>query len=339
MFTFNKHPKLYINILFVNPNLRKYVSYKIKLRLMSNKILELDRLKEKVQYAKNNKTYYNLDTNRYNAESPTIDKKYQFINKEYRLISNNDSVFNTQLKQLQKDDSLINGAISLVNSIASAIFGNSINKSNTTNKSSKSSTVPKTNKSSTSSSSSSSSISSTSSISTSSTKSTTKSTTSTKSKTETKSKSIPTEIRYQVWRKWNYDQMNGICFCCECPIEIEKFHCAHITARHNEGSIDPNNLRPTCIECNLKMGCMNLYEYILIYNLPGRRNVDKKDPTNQIFIQSANLTIDALKKLQQLLDNNKITKTEYNQYKTTILSKRLSLDIRLGKIKEIHNLC
>lgn len=96
-------------------------------------------------------------------------------------------------------------------------------------------------------------------------------------KTKKVYKSIPSKVRVEVWRLYNGESEVGICYVCGVKITKTDWHCAHVVADADGGNPTVRNLRPSCKKCNLSMGKINLYAYILKYDKkgPGRSNADK----------------------------------------------------------------
>ncbi len=58
------------------------------------------------------------------------------------------------------------------------------------------------------------------------------------------------------------------CLCCNLTqISQMNFHCGHVIAEVNGGSLDPENLKPICHSCNSSMGTTNMDEFIQKYGL------------------------------------------------------------------------
>ena len=147
--------------------------------------------------------------------------------------------------------------------------------------------------------------------------------------------SIPALTRNKVWREWCGNVMDGRCFCCEETIGYEKWHCGHVIAREKGGSIEPDNLRPTCSDCNLGMGTLHMYEWILMNRLPGHRHLDPKDPVVRNNIRIVQATAKIGEKILWLEENGHITKTAANNYRRKIVSKRADLRTRVEVMEEV----
>ena len=80
-----------------------------------------------------------------------------------------------------------------------------------------------------------------------------------------KKKSIPKNIRREVWKKW-VGENNGIgtCFCCRINTfaQMESWHAGHVISENDGGEIHIDNLRPICSSCNSSMGTTNMREYM-----------------------------------------------------------------------------
>ncbi len=128
------------------------------------------------------------------------------------------------------------------------------------------------------------------------------------SRKKKESGTIPSDTRSKVWRQWCGNLMDGRCFCCENEITYEKWHCGHITARAKGGGIEPENLRPTCHTCNLSMGTMNMYEYIILNRMPGVRRLSPSDPTVKFYLKAVEAIIRTGKKIDWLENQGHLTK-------------------------------
>jgi hypothetical protein len=59
-----------------------------------------------------------------------------------------------------------------------------------------------------------------------------------------------------------------MCTCCEkTPIKNTEFHCGHVIAEANGGTLDITNLRPICAGCNLSMATQNMDEFKKVFGL------------------------------------------------------------------------
>ena len=69
-------------------------------------------------------------------------------------------------------------------------------------------------------------------------------------------KKIPKAIRQQVWLKNNGEVFKEKCnvIWCKNIISVFNFHVGHNIPESKGGSIEIENLRPICPNCNLSMG-------------------------------------------------------------------------------------
>jgi hypothetical protein len=78
-----------------------------------------------------------------------------------------------------------------------------------------------------------------------------------------KKKSIPKVVKDLAWNKWvGEDVARTKCLCCGVnEIKMSSFHCGHVIAEANGGSMTVENLRPICAACNLSMKTENLDDF------------------------------------------------------------------------------
>jgi len=88
-------------------------------------------------------------------------------------------------------------------------------------------------------------------------------------KTRKSKKSIPQNIRKQVWQMYFKNNTHGQCYACNRTIYIDCWHCSHVIAEQLGGKCTIENLRPCCPYCNLSMRTQNLYDYIKKRQLSG----------------------------------------------------------------------
>lgn len=145
---------------------------------------------------------------------------------------------------------------------------------------------------------------------------------------------ISTALRLKVWRNFNQSSLDGKCFSCTSVIHFERWHCGHIKSHFDGGETTVENLRPICVQCNLKMGTMNLYEYMFLNNLPGCSSLNRANKHVKIQYKMAQSVKIALDKLEK----SKIPKAQAKEYKKLLLSKRKTSEERREIIILIDNL-
>lgn len=89
-----------------------------------------------------------------------------------------------------------------------------------------------------------------------------------------KRKKIPKKTKLLVWQKINNNDV-GVCYCCGDGLHKKNMHIAHIVPHSKGGTIEVTNLVPTCMNCNLRMGTVNLYEFIKVNKLKGPGKLHK----------------------------------------------------------------
>lgn len=67
--------------------------------------------------------------------------------------------------------------------------------------------------------------------------------------------SIPLALRQQVWLQYNGKTFQHKCNIkwCKNIITVFNFHVGHDIPRSKGGTLDLNNLKPICVNCNLSM--------------------------------------------------------------------------------------
>lgn len=73
--------------------------------------------------------------------------------------------------------------------------------------------------------------------------------------------SIPSAVRLSVWRRYWESSMDGQCWVCGMPIQVEMFDCGHIISVSYGGNDNMLNLVPICRGCNLAMKKVNLLDF------------------------------------------------------------------------------
>ena len=72
---------------------------------------------------------------------------------------------------------------------------------------------------------------------------------------------IPATVKDTVWRRCCGSNLDGVCFICNSQITYNNCHVAHIIPVKLGGSNNVDNLRITCMSCNLSMGTQNLLKF------------------------------------------------------------------------------
>lgn len=77
----------------------------------------------------------------------------------------------------------------------------------------------------------------------------------------------------KVWDKYiGKEKGIGECYCCKKEIDSKHFECGHIVAEANGGSMEIDNLRPVCDECNKSIGTQNMNNFIDKYKINKKPN-------------------------------------------------------------------
>jgi hypothetical protein len=79
-----------------------------------------------------------------------------------------------------------------------------------------------------------------------------------------KKPSIPKIVKTKVWDTYiGKEHGTSKCTCCKMnEITQSHFECGHVISTAMGGTIDHENLRPICSECNKSMGVHNMLEFI-----------------------------------------------------------------------------
>jgi len=77
-------------------------------------------------------------------------------------------------------------------------------------------------------------------------------------------KKIPKNKRNEVWKKFNGNKMDAMCYCCSLKElnALGSWECGHIKSENSGGDLSSENLRPICSGCNKSMGTKNMHEYM-----------------------------------------------------------------------------
>lgn len=148
---------------------------------------------------------------------------------------------------------------------------------------------------------------------------------------------IPKAIRSNVWEKHFGKNTNGACFCCCNDIDRNQWHAGHVKSYHEGGADTMNNLKPLCVDCNLSMTSLHLYEYMLKHQTDGVKNL----PIDKDFIFYSGLikiSNEARVKLEKLWNERKINKKEVDHYISLIFSSKNSLESRIKALNEVKEL-
>lgn len=111
-----------------------------------------------------------------------------------------------------------------------------------------------------------------------------------------KKKKIPSKIRQTIWNTYigiQYGQ--GKCYCCDFEIISQaNFHCGHIISEKEGGSLDIDNLRPICGNCNSSMGIENMYVFVIKNKLKGKILIEIESNgilPNKLILNETNISV------------------------------------------------
>lgn len=77
-----------------------------------------------------------------------------------------------------------------------------------------------------------------------------------------KKEKIPSALRRKVWYTYIGKISESLCPICETTVISEdSFHCGHVLAENNGGTLDIKNLRSICQYCNESMGTIHMKEF------------------------------------------------------------------------------
>jgi 5-methylcytosine-specific restriction endonuclease McrA len=79
-------------------------------------------------------------------------------------------------------------------------------------------------------------------------------------------------IKRLVWDKYIGECIGkSKCYCCKLTDIVQmSFHCGHVIAEKNGGSIEITNLRPICQICNSSMGTTNMDVFVKSYKIENK---------------------------------------------------------------------
>lgn len=96
-------------------------------------------------------------------------------------------------------------------------------------------------------------------------------------KQQYKKKNIPHAVKIKSWNTHVGELVPKVkCLCCHnIDITQHNFHCGHIVAESNGGSLDIDNLLPICNVCNYSMGSTNMHEFQNTYGFSNIQKLNK----------------------------------------------------------------
>lgn len=89
-------------------------------------------------------------------------------------------------------------------------------------------------------------------------------------KMKVSNRSVSCGVRYRVWRKYNGNNMDSTCYCCNEALRLEDFEAGHVIAKRNSQNNEIANLRPICHLCNRSMGSTHMKEFAIKEGMEGR---------------------------------------------------------------------
>ena len=72
---------------------------------------------------------------------------------------------------------------------------------------------------------------------------------------------ITKKLRKDLWKKHFSEAREGLCYCCNDPINEDNYQVGHVISRVKGGDTKIDNLKPICIQCNQDMKIENMEEY------------------------------------------------------------------------------
>ncbi len=138
---------------------------------------------------------------------------------------------------------------------------------------------------------------------------------------EEEDKPIPKSVKDVVWMSTTTKTCQP-CFCCNAIISMADWQCGHIIARKAGGTLQSQNMKQVCKNCNVKMGIMHMYEYILLNDLPGKKNLPANDPFLPFIHHMVSLVKQTERQLDNLCKGGYMSETEKNDYKKLLVNNK-----------------
>jgi hypothetical protein len=134
-----------------------------------------------------------------------------------------------------------------------------------------------------------------------------------------KKKPIPKALKIAVWDKYIGEIVGKTkCLCCKITdITQLKFHCGHIIAEANGGTLDIDNLMPICESCNKSMRTNNMNDFKKI--LIPKEKTELKNSKEYNFLQKKEKRQEKDKEEQEKILNNIF---EFTDNKNDILTNK-----------------
>lgn len=119
------------------------------------------------------------------------------------------------------------------------------------------------------------------------------------------SKRIPSAVRNTVWREYNGKVYEAECYVgCGSYVTAHDFECGHIIARSKGGTINVNNLRPICSNCNKSMSTQNMDDFIDKYGFKKRAPANIDMCVSNIIHNNNNMFMNDIIEISKIVKSN-----------------------------------
>ena len=142
-----------------------------------------------------------------------------------------------------------------------------------------------------------------------------------------KKKTINKALKMEIWKKYIGDAINGNCYVCNRPLQIDMFEAGHLIAESNGGQTIIENMRVVCKPCNQSCYTQNMDEFKRQFNVQPQNKSEEEirikieeEVQKKIKMREEEIRIKIEDEVQKKI---KMREEKYNQVKYNSSYRRL----------------